>query len=110
MPGELPIMTPAHPQWADFLKRLEGPEGCNFRREKPDDPRTIRWECAGGNNKDIARRILGQVFNFNGQQIEQSFRYFEGHGGYCDCEIIFNIQPRAPRRNPKRKKKASHAK
>lgn len=109
MPPESQIMTPAHPQWADFLKRLAGPEGCNFRQTTPGDVSTTRWECAGGNNKDIARRILGQVFNFNGKQIEQSFRYFEDHGGYCDCEIILNVQPCTPRKNPPKKRKAHHA-
>jgi hypothetical protein len=26
------IMTPKHPQWREFIKRLCGPEGLNFRK------------------------------------------------------------------------------
>jgi Protein of unknown function (DUF2695) len=77
-------MTKEHPRWEEFLERLEGPEGCNFREAAPG--KTV-WNCAGGDDKSLATAILTDM----GASIEESLAYFEAHGGYCDCEILFNV-------------------
>lgn len=82
------IMTAEHPRWVEFCKRLEGPEGCNFRQTDPDDPDTLVWRCSGGPDRSRAKAILEDM----GCDIEQSCDYFEDNGGYCDCEILFNVR------------------
>ncbi len=82
-------MTPEHQKWDEFIERLEGSEGCDFKETEPGKP---TWECAGGRNKDFAKAILETIPNVD---IDASLEYFEKRGGYCDCEIIFNIHPLA---------------
>lgn len=74
-----PIL-PRHPHWGEFLERLAGPDACNFTAD--------RWTCFG--DVRYTKRILRDM----GQDelsIEVSTAYFRDHGGYCDCEVIFNI-------------------
>lgn len=90
MKRNVEIMTPAHHQWDDFCDRLEGPDGCDFREKTPGDARSATWKCNGGRDKTFARQILCQM-GFDGDSINLSFKYFEAHGGHCDCEILFNV-------------------
>ena len=45
-------MDPSHPQWDEFIERLSGPEGCNFRE---DSNGKLTWSWKGG---ELARAIL----------------------------------------------------
>jgi len=78
------VMNPSHPLWEEFCERLEGPEGCDFQKDEYDH---ITWNCKGGHDKPKARTILATMYI----DIESSLKYFEEHGGYCDCEILFNV-------------------
>ncbi len=81
--------TPQHPRWKEFRDRLEGPGGCNFTQSDPaEDAGTIRWDC----NHDLAfaRAILEDMV---GVDVEASISFFEANGGFCDCEILFNVDP-----------------
>ena len=86
------IMNKNHSRWKEFLYRLEGSEGCNFQGNFDDEgeliTESVTWECSGGNNKDFAIAILFDMGNID---IEKSLKYFEDNGGYCDCEILFNV-------------------
>lgn len=77
-------MTPEHERWEEFVEMLEGPVGCDF---KDDEEKGKTWRCAGGKNKDYASVIL-LGFEVN---VPASLAYFESHGGYCDCEVLFNV-------------------
>jgi len=79
-------MTPKHPRWNEFFDRLEGPEGCNFREEDGQ----LRFNCGGGADQSKAVTILHRM-GFDGISIAQSQDYFNAHGGFCDCEILFNV-------------------
>jgi hypothetical protein len=85
------IMTIEHPRWEEFAERLEGPEGCNFTAEYDEAGNYIdgsgRWQCKGGKDKTFATAILTDM----GMDVEASLKYFEVNGGYCDCEILFNV-------------------
>jgi rhodanese-related sulfurtransferase len=83
------IMTPNHPKWDEFVTRLEGPEGCNFRE---DPEHGIVFNCGGGKDKSKAAAILRRM-GFESPAVAESLEYFEEHGGYCDCEILFNVEP-----------------
>lgn len=82
------VMTPDSPRWEEFTKRLAGPEGCDFKREDPEDSSSLQWWCKGGNDKSKAIKILQDM---GGVDIGHSLVYFEEHGGFCDCEILFNV-------------------
>ena len=88
------LMTIEHERWNEFCKRLEGPEGCDFKYE-PE----MKWKCGGGTDKSKARKIL-QEMNREGYysdmqweyiDIAGSLEYFSANGGHCDCEILFNV-------------------
>jgi len=70
-------MSPAHPQWSEFLNALAGPEFCNFHNNG--------WNCHGDHR--YAKQLL-ERFDVD---VEGSLAYFEENGGYCDCEIVFNV-------------------
>lgn len=79
------ILTPEHPRWDEFTEKLSGEEGCNFREK---DGRTI-WNCNGGKDRPFTRKILTEMA---GIDIEATMEYFNSRGGYCDCEILFNVE------------------
>ncbi len=82
------IMKPGHRRWMEFAARLEGPEGCNFRYQEPNNPASIVCNCEGGRNKCNAEAILKEMGEID---IPGSLLYFERHGGFCDCQILFNV-------------------
>lgn len=84
------LMNAEHPDWDEFCVRLEGPEGCNFRQEGGDGG--IVWNCGGGTDQTKAEKIL-RTMNEEGREIdvEGSLAYYSENGGYCDCEILFNV-------------------
>ena len=85
------VMTPTHPRWGEFIQRLEGPEGCNFHEQ--EDGR-IGWDCVGSTDHPYSIRIL-TAMGFSPESIAASRDYFRQHGGYCDCEILFNVEASA---------------
>ena len=87
---KLELMSPDNPRWEEFMERLIGPEGCDFKQKEPNNPKTATWLCDGGINRPFAKAILEKMGNID---IEASFKYFEDNGGYCDCEIVFNVDP-----------------
>lgn len=98
------LMTPIHPRWKEFAERLEGAEGCNFRKEAEE----TKWDCASGSNKEHSIAIL-RAMGASPVDIFYSIQYFDSHGGHCDCEILFNIdlpyRNVTRRRNPKVRKR-----
>ena len=79
------IMTPKHPKWREFIKRLCGPEGLNFKKV---DGRW-EWSCDNTMERPIAHRILTE--HYPEVDVEATMQYFDDHGGYCDCEIVHNV-------------------
>ena len=82
------IMTTKNKRWKEFLERLKGKEGCNFREEEPDNFQSLIWDCSGGRDKTLATKILKKMNNIN---LNASLYYYEENGGYCDCEILINV-------------------
>jgi len=69
------VLTPDSPRWGEFVRRL-----CSAMDS--------RGGCAGGTNKENAIAAMREM---SGIDIEASLEYFEDHGGYCDCEILLNV-------------------
>jgi len=73
------VMMPGHKKWRQFCNRLAGPEGCDFKDGG--------WKCDSSLKRPFARKILADM----GANVEASLLAFESSGGYCDCEILFNV-------------------
>lgn len=78
------VMTPDHRKWAEFYERLSGPKGCNFNVHPT---KGLTFKCKGGEDRSMATKILRDM----GADVEASLDYFSDNGGFCDCEIIFNV-------------------
>ena len=91
------IMTTAHPEWEKFIELLSGPEGLNGRKGKNGEHID---DCKGG--LPIATKILKSHFPNCG--VEESLAFFRANGGYCDCEVMWNVAlPRGPRKRKRKK-------
>lgn len=84
------IMTPEHPSWGRFTRQLRRTLGCNLR-EQDDD---VLFACDGSHERPKAMAILK---GFAGVDVEASLRFFEEHGGHCDCEILWNVEANVAR-------------
>jgi hypothetical protein len=73
--------------WDVFFDRLYGPEGCNFR---PEDGENI-WNCKREAGHPFSRTILARMGVLKAD-IDKCIKFFEAHGGYCDCEVVFNVE------------------
>ena len=79
-------------QMREFLKRLNSPEGCNFRKiEGKPKGEDITWTCNAHTSRPLSHVILHSM-NISESDIKEIMRVAEKYGGYCDCEIIFNAQ------------------
>lgn len=74
------VMTPKHPRWREFIEKLQ--EACKGR----DSEGKIGWYCDGTIKN--ARRVLESMDRID---VEKSLAYFRELGGFCDCEIVFNV-------------------
>ncbi|TME99640.1 MAG: DUF2695 domain-containing protein [Chloroflexi bacterium] len=71
---------PAIPAGVSSSNDLPVPEACNFR--------TDGWTCFG--DLRFTTRILREM-GLDEPSIDTSAACFKGRGGYCDCEVIFNV-------------------
>jgi hypothetical protein len=75
------VMTPINPRWHEFCDKLAGD---NYRCNG-----CLRFENGTLNPDSFAVQILSEMGNLD---IESSIAFFERHGGFCDCEILLNVQ------------------
>lgn len=69
----------------EFLCRLDGPEGCNFRGKG----KGLRWLCNGiHGDRPLAKSILLRMKL--GKETKEVLKACDKYGGLCDCEILFN--------------------
>lgn len=81
-------MTPDNERWEEFAERLKGEECCDFKEKIKGDPNSITWKCSSKSDRPLATAILEKMGNVD---IPKSLKYFDEHGGHCDCEILFNV-------------------
>src|SRR5207248_831423 len=79
-------------QLAEYLQRLEGPDGCDFREKVHGDPETSTWRCRGGHDKRNSTYIL-RAMGLGDADIAAVHLVVDVLGGHCDCEILFNAAP-----------------
>jgi hypothetical protein len=79
-------------QMREFLKKLDSPEGCNFRKvEGMPKGEDITWTCNAHISRPLSHAILHSM-NVSETDIKEIMKVAEKGGGYCDCEILFNAQ------------------
>ena len=75
------ILTPESPRWEAFLDALDnalGRNGCDGDE----------GQAAPGRVHRHAKAVMAAM---GGIDIEATLAFFEDHGGYCDCEILLNV-------------------
>ena len=82
----LGTMTTANPRWGEFVARLWGPEGCDFRETADGN---LTWNCSA-HTRDRAAAILRDM-GATDEDLLATLDYFDAKGGYCDCEILLNV-------------------
>jgi hypothetical protein len=76
-------MTPENPRWPEFAYRLNDALCI-------DDE---HWRCDGSHTAfehRYAKQVMAEMGTID---IEGSLAFFREHGGFCDCEILFNVDP-----------------
>jgi hypothetical protein len=73
------IMGPEHPDFPRFRQLL---------REQIWPPGQAK-RCPGGRDKPLTQKILKK--HFPDIHVAATMRFFEDHGGYCDCEVLLNV-------------------
>lgn len=76
------LMTPNHPKWDLFANTLGNEGYCNFEGDEK-----ITWECDGNLNKSAKLLSL----EYPEIDIYNTLCFFRDNGGYCDCEVLFNV-------------------
>ena len=69
------VLTPDSPRWAAFIEALTiavKTNGCDSR------------------TRPLAVRLMQTMGNVD---IDASLKFFDEHGGFCDCEILMNVDP-----------------
>ncbi len=85
------ILTAKHAKAAEFKDRLEGPGGCDFRKNAKGK---IVWTCAGhdhGQERSTRHALSKAILTAMGLDVKGSLAHFDACGGYCDCEVVFNV-------------------
>lgn len=87
--GTMEVMDWDNPRFSEFIDRLAGHGYCDFSEDKEGH---LKWTCdSSTDNKPMAYALLTDMgLSFDG--IHKSFAFFQEHGGFCDCEIVFNCQ------------------
>jgi hypothetical protein len=80
------MMTPKNPRWDEFVRRLEGPEGVDFRHDPEFDD--VVGDC--GHNFCNTAAVLARM-GLPADDIEATFEYFQRQGAFCDCEVLLNL-------------------
>ena len=69
---------------------LESPAGCTFQQTIPEDIESLSWTCDG------TLKLTHHWMRAHGINDAVTLPELEERGGYCDCEVLFNVAD-APR-------------
>ena len=78
------ILTPKHSRWNLFVALLG--------KTLTDGLLEGTWRCgndgSGGSRHRYAEAVMAEL---GGIDIPSTLAFFRQHGGYCDCETLFNV-------------------
>jgi hypothetical protein len=77
------ILTPKSPRWDEFADGIHWmmTQGCDEGE----------WRCDGDSGEHVHRYAKTMMRNMGNVDIEDTLAYCKENGGYCDCEILFNV-------------------
>ena len=80
------ILTPKSRRWDEFADAL-------FAVTRvPGNP--DEWLCDGDAGEHVYRYAKAVMTKMGNIDIAGTLAFFREHGGYCDCEILFNVDVR----------------
>jgi hypothetical protein len=82
---KMEILTPESPRWDKFADAL-------FEATRVPDYADA-WLCDGDAGDHVYRYAKAVMASMGNVDIEGSIEFFRNHGGFCDCEILFNVDP-----------------
>jgi len=86
------ILTREHPQWDQFIQILEGAVYFHEVDMPGEGEPQIYCQCKGDLTRSVATlafmTALGIVDDID---VDGTVQYFEANGGYCDCEVLVNV-------------------
>jgi hypothetical protein len=85
-------MTPENPRWNEFINALDK-MGAKFGCDGDG--------TGGFNPRHIHRHAKTVMEDMGNVDIKGSLAFFCEHGGYCDCEILWNVAARTERTGAK---------
>lgn len=85
------LMTPEHPEWDDFMDMLVEQLVEDSGLELTDELTIAHITGGCDHTFDKSRAAMMLIEDAN---IRESLENFKDKGGYCDCEVVLNIQPR----------------
>jgi hypothetical protein len=74
MNSKLEVLTPESARWDEFAVALE--------------VALMEHGCTADTDRRNAKRVMTAM---GGIDIPKSLAFFESRGGYCDCEILLNV-------------------
>ena len=72
------IMSPAHSEWNYFVEQLE-------------EKLTEGSEASVVSGCDDTHKLTKEILDEFSVDIDETLEYLEDNGGYCDCEVIMNV-------------------
>ena len=75
-------------QFEKFSELLEGKEGCNFTEKIMGNQKSPTWKCY--HDYRFTKKILKKYFK--DIDAKKFIEFCKKNGGYCDCEILFNVE------------------
>jgi len=90
------ILDKTHHKWEDFITELSGSDYCDFSHfDYENEPTTplrnyeeglnLSWICDG--THQLTKKLLADYK----VDMEATIKFFEKHGGFCTCEVYFNV-------------------
>jgi len=96
----MPMSVGELEQLIDFLeeslRRERFTDASRFRRvvvPVVERVRPVQAYLARGAGCDGTHRFTREWASATGHDPDDVFDFVERHGGYCDCEVIFNVEP-----------------
>jgi hypothetical protein len=70
-------------EWKDLFRYID--RKCNFHEKKKGDPKSMTWTCFG--DLRFAESFCKR-HKLDSERVKHILQFF---GGFCDCEILFNV-------------------
>jgi len=85
-------MTGANPRWYEFINRLKGPEGCNFREEPGRYGLKVFLSDGKPSNHSFTRTLLAEM-GLESKSVEATIQYFCSWGKDSDNGVAWIPDP-----------------